>query len=113
MAEDVPLKISEDKVLEGFHPIVLIGPNGSGKTRQGAQIANWNNADMIAALRNIALNENVSMQPINQAITNLRNQLKSRRSRHWELSNEIDQLFSKLMAEDSASAIRFRDQYKP
>jgi AAA domain, putative AbiEii toxin, Type IV TA system/Protein of unknown function (DUF4435) len=111
MKENLSIKITQDALVDGSHPIVLIGPNGSGKSRHGVALAEWNNADIIAALRNIALNENVSMLPVQQAETGLRNLLNRRRSRPWELSNEIDQLFSKLIAEDSAAAIRFRDRF--
>ncbi len=113
MADDIPVKIRPDQELKGQGPIVILGPNGSGKTRHAVNMLNWNgnNAEMVAALRNIALGEHVGMQPLAQAEQNLTQFYQRRRSRYWELSNEIDQLFSKLMAEDSASAVAFRDSY--
>ena len=111
MEDDIPVKISDEITLSGRSPIVLLGPNGSGKTRHAVTMMGWNSADMIGALRNIALPPNVSMEPLAKARTQLRSTLDRRRSQPWELSNEISQLFSKLMAEDSASAIRFRDRF--
>lgn len=106
---NIPLKLTETTILEGVNPIVLIGPNGSGKTRFGANIARKQEADFIGALRNIALAEDIPMQPLARATRDLNSQMTDHRSRHWILSNEINHLFSKLIAEDATSATRFRD----
>ena len=50
-----------------------LGPNGSGKTRYGSQIADWNDTDVIAALRNIALADNIPLQSLTQAEQELQN----------------------------------------
>ena len=105
----IPLNLTETTILEGVNPIVLIGPNGSGKTRFGADIARRQEADFIGALRNIALSEDIPMQPLARATRDLNNQMTERRSHHWLLSNEINHLFSKLIAEDATSATKFRD----
>lgn len=105
------VKISGSITISGSDPIVIIGPNGSGKTRHAISMVGMNNANMIAALRNIALPPNVVMRPMDQAKNELNNHLNRRRSQPWALSNEINELFSKLMAEDSASAIEFRNKY--
>lgn len=112
MLEDIPIKISADESLGGKQPLVILGPNGSGKTRYGAELANLNGADLIGALRNIQLNEHIGMRALDQADQELRNLLKRRRSRYWEMSSEIDQLFSKLLSEDSQAAIRYRNAAK-
>jgi ABC-type cobalamin/Fe3+-siderophores transport system ATPase subunit len=111
VAPDIPVKIAQTQEVGGHGPIVILGPNGSGKTRHAISMLGWNDAEMVAALRNIALSENIGMQPLAQAVQHLTQFFQRRRSRHWELSNEIDQLFSKLMAEDSSSAVSFRDAY--
>ena len=111
-AYGIPIKYTDQTgvpAMQGMAPIVVIGPNGAGKTRHAVQMAEWNDADMIAALRNIALPPDVVMRPVEQAKQNLTNQLNQRRSNPWEMSSEINELFSKLMAEDSSAAIRFRD----
>jgi len=68
----IPIKYSSENTIEGTSPIVILGPNGSGKSRYGLQLANWNNAETIAALRNIALAENIPMQPLSQAEQDLK-----------------------------------------
>ena len=98
--------------IDGSTPIVILGPNGSGKSRYGLRLAEWNGAESIGALRNIALEQNIPMQALGQANEELRNLKRRRTQRPWQISSEINSLFSKLMAEDSAAAVAFRDTYK-
>ena len=111
MSNDIIVKIAKDNPLTGAAPIVLLGPNGAGKTRHAVAMAEWNNANMIAALRNIALPPDVVMRSMDQASRELTSHLNRRRSKPWELSSENNELFSKLMVEDSAAAIQFRDEF--
>jgi energy-coupling factor transporter ATP-binding protein EcfA2 len=111
MTDNVPIAISDNIRLDGVQPIVMIGPNGSGKTRHAAQLATKNDGDMIGAVRNLALSDNITVQSIERATQQLRRNLRKRRSRHWEIWNEIDQLFIKLIAEDSSAAVKFRNEY--
>ena len=109
--DSIPITLTPDNVIDGRTPIVVIGPNGSGKTRFGHQVARKNNADIIVALRNIALGANVPMQSVTQAENELKNHKRQRTKQPWSLSNEINYLFAKLMAEDSAGAVEFRESY--
>jgi len=108
---EVIIKIPDGDELGGCHSLVVIGPNGSGKTRFGATLARQNSADHIGALRNIQLNPQISMRPVAQATKELRDNLSRRSKRYWEMSGEIEVLFSKLLAEDSMSATSFRDAH--
>jgi len=108
-ANNIPLKLTEEITLEGINPVVLIGPNGSGKTRFGVDIATKQQAEFIGALRNISLEDDIPMQPLERATQELSNQISRHRSRYWSLSNEIQLLFSKLLVEDAASAMKVRD----
>lgn len=111
MLTTVPLKLPGSEQIPGGHPIVVIGPNGSGKTRFGVQLLGLNDGEMVGAVRNIQLQQNIPLQALVQANQNLTNLIDRRRSAYWELANEIDHLFSKLLAEDSDAAVRFRDAY--
>lgn len=72
---NIPIKYnSAGDAHTGVAPVVIIGPNGAGKTRYGLQVAQWNDAEAIAALRNIALQENIPMQSLAQAEKELINQ---------------------------------------
>ncbi len=109
---NIPIQYKSDGTrLEGTAPLIILGPNGSGKTRYGLEISSWNRGENIAALRNIALEQNIPMQALGQATQELETQKRRRSSRPWQISSEINNLFSKLMAEDSAAAITFRDNY--
>lgn len=110
---NIPIKYnSVGDTHPGTAPLVIVGPNGSGKTRYGIQVAQWNGAEAIAALRNIALQENIPMQSLAQAEKELKNKKQERRKKPWSIASEINNLFAKLMAEDSASAMEFRDNYR-
>ena len=108
---EIPVKITNEITLPGVAPIVTLGPNGSGKTRHAVTMAGLNDADIIAALRNIALPPDIAMRPTKQAKEQLQAHLKRRRSQPWEISSEINELFSNLLAENSDAAIKFRDGY--
>lgn len=95
----------------GDSPVVLLGPNGSGKTSLAAQLSALNKAEFIPALRNTALNDQLSSQSLVQATNELKGEIENRRNHYWQLANEIHILFTKLLAEDSAAAIQFRDGY--
>ena len=110
ITEEIPLRLTDQIIIEGKHPVVLVGPNGSGKTRFGAELASRLNAEFVGAVRNIAIEENIPMQALENASRELVSFLNRQRSRYWQMSNEINQLFSKLLAEDAASAIKYRDR---
>ena len=111
MSPGIQVKIADNETLDGHSPIVFIGPNGAGKTRHAAKVAGWNNANLVPALRDIALPRNVTMLSVTQANQQLTSQLERHRSNPWQLANEISQLFAKFMAENSESAICFRDEF--
>jgi len=106
---NIPLKLTETTTLEGINPVVLIGPNGSGKTRFGASIARSQEAEFIGALRNISLPDDIPMRSLARSTQELTSQMSDHRSRYWIMSNEINHLFSKLLAEDATSATKLRD----
>ena len=109
----IPVIYDENRnEIDGNNPLVILGPNGSGKTRYGLKVAGWNTAEIIAALRNIALGQNVAMHSLSHATRELENQKNQYKNSPWNISSEINILFSKLMIEDSASAITFRDNHK-
>lgn len=114
MSADIPIKLKDaNDSLTGNSPIVIIGPNGSGKTRHATEMAQWNDAELIGALRDLSLPANLPIQPLEEANTQLRQAFTRRRGRHWEVSNEINVLFSKLLAEDGAALYQWREDWEP
>jgi hypothetical protein len=109
MGEEIKVRLPSRKEIGGTHPLVLIGPNGSGKTRFGANLSKTNRADWIGALRNVQIEQEIPMQLENRANQDLLSQLHSAMDAPWRLSNEITTLLAKLKAQDSDSAVKYRD----
>lgn len=107
---DIPISLNDGAILDGKHPLVIVGPNGSGKTTFGSELANRNNAEWIGATRNLQFGDAIAMQTPEQSrqqLTKVKNQSKSQ---PWTLSNELNNLLTKLKAEDSESAVKFRNK---
>ncbi len=108
--EAIPIALTDGPTVEGDHPLIIIGPNGSGKTRYGLGLVGPNKAQFVAALRNISLPDSIPRLAPEDAENQLANRVNRHRGQPWHMSNEIDVLFSKLLAEDAASAVRFRNE---
>ncbi len=107
---DRPIKLPDGTEIDGKHSVVIIGPNGSGKTTYGAELARLNRAEWIGATRNLQFGDSIAMQTpekSSQQVTQVKNQqLQS----PWTLSSELNTLLAKLKADDAQSAIMFRNQ---
>jgi AAA domain, putative AbiEii toxin, Type IV TA system len=108
MSLDVLLPNGEN--LAGTGPIVIIGPNGSGKTRLAHELQSPDVAiEFVNALRNTRVSPEIPAMAVPQARSNLHNAKQQSRSSHWELTNDFDHLLAKLQAEDAQAAIEFRE----
>lgn len=96
--------------VDGNGPIVLLGANGSGKTRLAVQMANSGNAEFIPALRNIAVPDQIPNWTLQTATNELQNRTNQRRNTYWELVPDIDALFGKLWSSHAVEAMRVYDQ---
>ncbi len=95
----------------GDGSIVIVGPNGVGKTRIGVFIAQNNNAERVAALRSIEVG-GIQMQTMERARGEVQNALQQITSQHWTQSYELPTLISEILAEDREAAVLFRDQFE-
>lgn len=93
--------------ISGTNPIVIIGPNGVGKTQLGVAIANGNNAERVSALRNVEIPE-IPMQRLAQAAQQVKNALDEVMNQHWRQSFELQNLLSEIIAEDRERAVEYR-----
>ena len=96
-----------DLPVEGNSPIVVIGPNGVGKTRLGVFIARSNDAERVSALRNIEIDQ-IPMANFQNASAQLKQVLQSQLNAHWQPSGELHQLMSVILAEDRDKAVLYR-----
>lgn len=97
--------------VSGTNPIVIIGPNGVGKTQLGVTVARTNNAERVAALRNVELTE-IPLRRLEQASQDLKQVLNDMMNEHWKQSSELQTLMSEVVAEDRETLVKFRDDWE-
>ena len=103
------VKFPDGLVVPGSHPLVVIGPNGVGKTRLGVNITKTNNGERVAALRNVEIPE-IPLQRFAQANAQVKNALRDVLNQHWRQSFELQNLLSEILAEDREKAVAYREQ---
>lgn len=94
----------------GAAPVVILGANGSGKTRLAVQMTSSGNAEFIGAVRNIALPDQIPNWSLQTATNELNNRTNQRKNTYWELIPDIDALFGKLWSSHAVEAMRIYDQ---
>lgn len=90
----------------------MIGPNGSGKTRQTRQIHVAVSMDFINALRNTRVAPELPAVGVDTARSNFTSQKTRSRINHWELASEFDYMLSQLLAQQSMAAIEFTRRFQ-
>jgi len=96
-------------VVPGDHPLVIIGPNGVGKTRLGVNLSQNSGGERIAALRNVEIPD-IPLQRFSQASEQVKSALNQLVSQHWRQSYELQNLLSEILAEDREKAVAYREQ---
>jgi len=109
---DVTLTLPGGEQIPGATPVVVVGPNGSGKTRQTRQIGAPVNVDFVNALRNTRVAAELPAVGVDTARNNFTNQKAQSRHNHWELSSEFDYMLSQMLAQHSMAAIDFMRQFR-
>ncbi|MBT9525204.1 MAG: AAA family ATPase [Rhizobacter sp.] len=95
--------------VEGSSPIVVIGPNGVGKTHLGVAISNANQGERVAALRNVEIPD-IPMQTLQQASQQVKQALAEVLHQHWRQSFELQHLMAEILAEDRERAVVYRHE---
>lgn len=85
-------------------PVVVIGPNGSGKTRLARGLTSDRTIDVINALRNTRVTPQLQAMAMTAARQNFRNQLDQVRSQPYEISSDFDFMLVTLLAESYSAA---------
>jgi len=97
--------------IEDSGPIVIVGPNGSGKTRLSRTlIADGPPIEVINALRNVRISQQLQAMALQQAKANFVSQRDQARNQPYELSSDFDFLLTSLLAEASNSSLEFLRQ---
>lgn len=82
---------------DGEAPIVILGPNGSGKTQLAQKITNTNPVSAISAQRRIWVDENLPVQEEQQLRRSMQSHIDQWRSRAWYPTEEINFVLSTLI----------------
>lgn len=108
---DLTISLPSGEQLPGSNPLVVVGPNGSGKTRQTRLLTATVQIDFINALRNTRVATDLPAVGVDTARAQFANQKMSSRTNHWELASEFDYMLSQLLAQHSMAAIEFTRQF--
>ena len=84
---------------DGEAPIVILGPNGSGKTQLAQKIAQINQVSAISAQRRTWIDDNLPVQEEQQLRNNVRSQQDRWRQHSWQPTEEINFILSTLIQE--------------
>jgi AAA domain, putative AbiEii toxin, Type IV TA system len=106
------IRLPVGEVLDGDGPIVVVGPNGGGKTRQTRQMTFPGPVEFINALRNTRVAPELPAMGTDTARQHFDRQKNQSRSMHWELEADFDQMLTQMLAEQSTSAMDFQRSYR-
>jgi len=82
---------------EAAAPLVILGPNGSGKTQLAQKIARENQTSAISAQRRTWVEDNLPVQEERQLLSNVRNQQNQWQQNSWQPTEEINYVLSTLV----------------
>ncbi|MBL0919025.1 MAG: AAA family ATPase [Hydrogenophaga sp.] len=94
----------------GEAPLVILGPNGSGKTRLAQQIATQNPATSIGAQRRTWIDDSLPVQEEAQLRGQVQGQINQWRQRAWYPTEEINHLLSSIIQEHTEKLTKRNDE---
>lgn len=104
------IKIDGLSQLDGEAPIVIVGPNGSGKTQLAQKIASQNQVSAISAQRRTWIDDSLPVQEEAQLRTNVRHQQDRWRQHSWQPTEEINFILSTLI-QDHTNILTSKNEY--
>jgi len=107
---DQTIVLPGDLRIPGTSPVVIVGANGSGKTRMARDISTVAAREFVNALRNTRVAAELPSVGVTNARQTFNNQRSSSMANYWEIQSDFDYLLAKLHAEDADAAISYRDQ---
>lgn len=90
-------------VVDGDGPIVIMGPNGSGKTRLALQISQNGNVTTAGAQRRTWVDDALPVQEEENLRSNIRSHQDNWRSSPWRPTDELNYTLSTLIQEHSSA----------
>lgn len=104
---EIPVKLPEGSSVPGNTPVIIIGPNGSGKTQLAVQIQGLNQARFINAIRDITTIGTAPLTSLQDATNAAEAHQQRALSRYGQYGPEITHMLAKYKAEESAISSRF------
>lgn len=98
----LPITFPSIGEIGGTNPIVVIGPNGVGKSRLMRRLAG-SAQRFVSAQRRTYLEEQIPATRAEQAKQQISNQLNHAHTNPWQWSNEIDMMFGRILQEHYAA----------
>ncbi|MCU1280996.1 MAG: uncharacterized protein JWM53_4542 [bacterium] len=110
---EIVLRLEGGEEIGGSGPVVIVGPNGSGKTRQSRTLAADVKVEFVNALRNTRVAPELPAMGRDNARNQYRASRDQARSQHWELSmSEFDSMLANLLAENAMADSDFVRRYR-
>lgn len=105
-----------EPIPQDIRSVVVIGPNGSGKTQFGVSLSQENGGaaivERIPALRNIEMSANINPVAKQEIEANLNSIQSNQLNEYWRIAQDIDWIFRSLIVEHSTASVYFREQEK-
>lgn len=105
----ITIKIPGYGDLDGDASVVILGPNGSGKTQLAQKIAVDNRTSAISAQRRTWVAESLPVQEEQQLRSNIKSYQDRWRNKSWEATGEIDAVLSTLI-QDHTNVLTKRNE---
>lgn len=88
-------------------PVVIVGPNGSGKSRRSRELTSTVHIEVVSALRNTRISQQLQAMALQQAKSNFHSQRETARNQPYELTNDFDFMLTTLLGEAFESSLEY------
>jgi len=104
--------LSDGSQVTGSGSIVIMGPNGSGKTRESRRLISDVGIDVVNALRNTRMNSQLPAMATNEAKQNYQSQKNNVITQPYEQANDFEYMLTSLIAEASDISLKHMRQLR-
>lgn len=94
-----PVQIPGGERITENGPVVIVGPNGSGKSRRSRELTSDVQIEVISALRNTRISQQLQPMALGQARQNFVNQRETARHQPYEPTNDFDFMLTALIGD--------------
>ena len=106
--EQKAIKLPDGIVIAEQGPIVIVGPNGSGKTRLSREITcDAGDVEVVSALRNTKIAQELQPMSLQNSRRQYKKQKDQAKKQAYELSNDFDFMLTTLIGEASEVSLAY------